>query len=103
MGLYPNNEFADYMVFVHPLFLYTSVWCLIGFLLLNLFQRFKAYDGQVFWLGVAWFCLGMIFISGLSTAAKCVNTRLLPAFALNSKTFTVHTLCGKGLFLNLFY
>ena len=22
----------------------------------------------------------------------------LPAFALNSKTFTVHTLCGKGLF-----
>lgn len=69
MGLYPNNEFADYMVFVHPLFLYTSVWCLVGFLLLNLFQRFKAYDGQVFWLGVAWFCLGMIFISGLSTAA----------------------------------
>lgn len=30
-------------------------------------------------------------------------TAYLPAFALNSKTFTVHTLCGKSLFLNLFF
>lgn len=68
MGLYPNNEFTGYMIFVHPVFLYTALWSLLGFLFLNLYQRHKAFDGQVFLLGLVWLCVGLVFLTGLSTA-----------------------------------
>lgn len=73
MGLYPNAFFPNsageaYMIFVHPLFLYTSAWCLLGFGLLLLLRRRKLFDGQVFLWGLIWFCVGGTFLTGLSTA-----------------------------------
>lgn len=68
MGLFPNNEFTSYMIFVHPVFLYTAVWSLLGFLFLNLYRRHKVFDGQVFLLGLVWLCAGLVFLTGLSTA-----------------------------------
>lgn len=44
--------------FVHPTFLYESLWNLLGFILINLFYRHKKRDGQVFYLYVAWYGLG---------------------------------------------
>lgn len=81
MGLYPNNEFAFYMIFVHPLFLYLSVWCLLGFVFSNLFYRHKAFDGQIFLLSLVWVCLGMAFICGLSTAPIARTVQWLAAIA----------------------
>lgn len=81
MGLYPNNEFADYMIFVHPLFLYLSVWCLLGFVLVNLFHRHKAFDGQIALLSLIWFCLGAVFICGLSTSQLAVEVQWVAAIA----------------------
>ena len=81
MGLYPNNEFADYMVFVHPLFLYLSVWCLLGFVLVNLFHRHKAFDGQIALLSLIWFCLGAVFVCGLSTSQLAVEVQWVAAIA----------------------
>lgn len=81
MGLYPNKEFADYMIFVHPLFLYLSVWSLLGFVFSNLFWRHKAFDGQVFLLSLIWVCLGMVFLCGLSTAPSAGAVQWLAAIA----------------------
>lgn len=69
MGLYPNTAVPGYLVFFHPLFLFTSVWCLAGFVLVSLFYRHKLYDGQVFLLAVIWFSLGLVFPAGLSVHA----------------------------------
>lgn len=79
MGLYPNNEFTEYMIFVHPLFLYASVWCLLGFLVLLPVARHKAFDGQVFLVGLIWFSAGTILLSGLSTAALASTVQWLAA------------------------
>lgn len=51
---------------VHPCFLYESLWCLLGFLLLHTFTRkFRKYDGQTFLLYLLWYGVGRFFIEGL--------------------------------------
>lgn len=53
---------------VHPCFLYESLWCLIGFLLLHAFsRRLRRYDGQVFLLYSLWYGIGRFFIESLRT------------------------------------
>lgn len=53
---------------VHPCFLYESLWCLLGFVLLHIFSRkFRRYDGQVFLLYLVWYGTGRFFIEGLRT------------------------------------
>ncbi|MDQ5983176.1 MAG: Phosphatidylglycerol--prolipoprotein diacylglyceryl transferase [Eubacteriales bacterium SKADARSKE-1] len=54
---------------VHPCFLYESVWCAIGFLLLHIFSlKYKQrFDGEIFLLYVAWYSAGRFFIEGLRT------------------------------------
>lgn len=51
---------------VHPCFLYESIWCLLGFVLLHIFTRkFRKYDGQTFLLYLVWYGVGRFFIEGL--------------------------------------
>ncbi len=53
---------------VHPCFLYESLWCALGFVLLHIFSRkFRRYDGQVFLLYSLWYGVGRFFIEGLRT------------------------------------
>jgi len=53
---------------VHPCFLYESLWCLLGFLLLHIVSRkYRRYDGQVFLLYLLWYGAGRFFIEGLRT------------------------------------
>lgn len=53
---------------VHPCFLYESLWCLLGFILLHSFSRkLRKYDGQVFILYLVWYGIGRFFIEGLRT------------------------------------
>lgn len=52
----------------HPCFLYESLWCLIGFILLHIFTRkLRRYDGQTFIMYVIWYGIGRFFIEGLRT------------------------------------
>jgi phosphatidylglycerol:prolipoprotein diacylglycerol transferase len=55
------------MVYVHPTFLYESLWNLLGFALVNLFYKHKKYDGQIFLCVFGWYGLGRMFIEGLRT------------------------------------
>ncbi len=52
---------------VHPCFLYESIWCLVGFVVLYLISRHRKYDGQIFLMYVFWYGLGRAFIEGLRT------------------------------------
>ena len=53
---------------VHPCFLYESVWCLVGFVLLHFYsKRLRTFDGEITLMYVAWYGLGRFFIEGLRT------------------------------------
>ena len=65
MGLtLPGQE----TVYVHPTFLYESLWNLVGLIVLhNVCKRHRRYGGQFFLLYLAWYGLGRTFIEGLRT------------------------------------
>ena len=59
---------------VHPCFLYESLWCLIGFVLLAIFaKKIRKYDGQIFLIYIAWYGLGRFFIEGLRTDSLMIG------------------------------
>lgn len=51
----------------HPTFLYESLWNLLGLILLNIIYKRKKFDGQIFFLYVAWYGFGRAFIEMLRT------------------------------------
>lgn len=77
MGLKNSNTFSDFetvqMVYVHPTFLYESLWNLLGFVLINIFYKHKKYDGQILLLTFGWYGLGRMFIEGLRTDSLYTN------------------------------
>ncbi len=53
---------------VHPCFLYESLWCLLGFVLLHFFsKKFQKYHGQIFILYLVWYGLERMVVEGLRT------------------------------------
>ena len=71
MGLISSNTFHDFgttdMVYVHPTFLYESLWNLIGFIIINIFYKKKRFNGQIACMYLAWYGFGRFFIEGLRT------------------------------------
>jgi phosphatidylglycerol:prolipoprotein diacylglycerol transferase len=71
MGIRNYNSMITFgtnnMVYVHPTFLYESLWNLIGFIGINIFYKHKKYDGQVFLMIFGWYGLGRMMIEGLRT------------------------------------
>ncbi len=60
--------------FVHPTFLYESLWNLLGFILINIFYKKKKFDGQIFLTYIGWYGLGRMFIEGLRTDSLYIGT-----------------------------
>lgn len=52
---------------VHPTFLYESVWCMLGFILLMLYFNRKKFRGEMVCLYGIWYGLGRFFIEGVRT------------------------------------
>lgn len=53
---------------VHPCFLYESLWCLAGFVLLTIVMRkWRKFDGQLFFMYIGWYGLERFFVEGLRT------------------------------------
>ena len=68
MGLYPNDiSGVSGMAYVHPTFLYESLWNILGFVLINVFYKKKKFDGEVALWYFAWYGFGRMFIEGLRT------------------------------------
>ena len=77
MGLISSNSVADFgteeMVYVHPTFLYESLWNLTGFILINALYKKKKFNGQVTCMYLAWYGFGRFFIEGLRTDSLYVG------------------------------
>lgn len=69
----------------HPCFLYESLWCLLGFLLLHLYSKRRKFKGELFLMYVAWYSFGRFFIEGLRTDSLMIGplrvSQLLSALA----------------------
>ena len=63
----PETGIWNYESYVHPTFLYESLWNLAGFILLNILYRKKKFDGQMFASYLVWYGFGRMLIEGLRT------------------------------------
>lgn len=83
-------------VIVHPCFLYESLWCLLGALLLHLFSRskFRKYNGQMALLYLVWYGAERAIVEGLRT-----DSLLIPNTNLRVSQLLSILLCVIGLTL----
>lgn len=58
---------------VHPTFLYESLWCALGFLLLFLYKNHRKFNGEIFLFYVMWYGLGRAMIEGLRTDSLMIE------------------------------
>lgn len=66
MGISPHDiEGVSGMAYVHPTFLYESLWNIVGFIIINALYKKKKFDGQVFLMYITWYGFGRMFIEGL--------------------------------------
>lgn len=63
MGIIENGQ----LIYVHPTFLYESLWNLIGLALIHFLSKKRKFDGQVFLYYIIWYGLGRAWIEGLRT------------------------------------
>lgn len=89
-------------VCVHPCFLYESLWCILGFVLLHFYsKKLRTYDGEVALLYVAWYGLERFFVEGLRTdslmAGKFRVSQLVAAisFVIAITLFAVFKILAK--------
>lgn len=70
-----NGDGFDPSLPVHPTFLYESIWCLLGVLVLHMISK-KCYrfKGQLFSLYLIWYGAGRFFIEGLRTDSLYLGT-----------------------------
>lgn len=53
---------------VHPCFLYESIWCILGFVLLHFFSiKYRKYNGQIFLMYLVWYGFERMIVEGLRT------------------------------------
>lgn len=85
---------GDLTKFVHPCFLYESLWNILGFVLINIFYKKKKYDGQIMVAVFGWYGLGRMFIEGLRTDSLWVGP-----FGIIQVIFTLVLIAALGVFL----
>ncbi len=62
-------------IYYHPTFLYESLWCLIGFVIILLIRKFYKYlkSGQLTCFYMMWYSVGRFFIESLRTDSLMFN------------------------------
>ena len=73
-GVHASSDYALDMP-VHPTFLYESLWCLLGFILIHIISV-KAYTfkGKLFSIYMIWYGAGRFFIEGLRTDSLMIGS-----------------------------
>ena len=86
-------------VAVHPCFLYESVWCILGFVLLHFFSfRYRSYNGQIFLIYLVWYGAERFFVEALRS-----DSLIVPGVNLKVSQFVALTTVLLGLVLLLKY
>ncbi|MCR5599582.1 MAG: prolipoprotein diacylglyceryl transferase [Ruminococcus sp.] len=80
--LYQNGVTMLWNEPVHPCFLYESVWCLLGFVILAFWSKRRKYDGQLFLMYLAWYGAERFVVEGLRTDSLMLgNIRISQALS----------------------
>lgn len=58
---------------VHPCFLYESIWCLAGFVLIHFLSKKRKFSGEVFLMYLAWYGFGRAIIEPLRTDSLMIG------------------------------
>ena len=67
MKIYDYLNTETYIT-VHPCFLYESMWCILGFVLLHIYsKKHRKFNGEIFLMYMMWYGFGRFFIEGLRT------------------------------------
>ncbi len=87
-------------IYVHPTFLYESLWNLAGLIFLILFSRKgkRRYDGQLILIYFFWYGLGRFWIEGLRTDSLYIGSTGIRVSQLLSVLLVL--VAGTILFLN---
>lgn len=81
--MYTSNLIMDYEKPVHPCFLYESLWCILGFVVLAFLSKRRKYDGQIFLMYLTWYGLERFLVEGLRTDSLMIgNIRISQALSL---------------------
>ncbi|MDE5781874.1 MAG: prolipoprotein diacylglyceryl transferase [Lachnospiraceae bacterium] len=85
----------DGMVYiqVHPIFLYESLWCLMLFVLIMVFRRFKKFDGEVLLWYIAGYSMGRVWIDIMRTDKWILPGLNLPISQLLAALITIIAVC----------
>ena len=59
---------------IHPCFLYESLWCIAGFILLHLLFKRRKFDGELIVGYAGWYGLGRFFIEGMRTDSLYIGS-----------------------------
>lgn len=70
--MYPNADPSELVV--HPCFLYESILCLVGFLILFFYKKHRKFDGELFLIYIGWYGLGRGLIEGLRTDSLYIGS-----------------------------
>ncbi len=88
---------VDAAKLVHPCFLYESIWCLLGFLVIYLISKRRKYDGQIFLLYIFWYGSGRAVIEGLRTDSLMAgNIRVSQMLGIVSASAALILLIAAG-------
>ena len=97
-----NNGNAEMMweKAVHPCFLYESLWCILGFVILAFISKKRRYDGQIFLMYLAWYGFERFFVEGLRTDSLTLgNIRI--SQALSAIIFIVSVILQIVMFFRI--
>lgn len=91
-----NGAVEDPMSPVHPTFLYESLWCLLGVLVLHLmFKKLYYFHGQLFGAYLVWYGAERLFVEGLRT-----DSLFIPGTPIRvSQAVSLVAILGGAVFL----
>ncbi|MBR5448052.1 MAG: prolipoprotein diacylglyceryl transferase [Clostridia bacterium] len=88
MGILTNlGDYGFIGEYVHPTFLYESLWNLVGFVIANLIYRKKKFDGQIFFFYIGWYGFGRMLIEGLRTDSLMIGDVIRVSQLIGALTF----------------
>ncbi|MCL2517577.1 MAG: prolipoprotein diacylglyceryl transferase [Oscillospiraceae bacterium] len=73
MGI-QNALYYPETIYVHPTFLYESLWNLVGFIGIHFIYKHKKYNGQIFLLYMTWYGFGRMLIEALRTDSLYIGS-----------------------------
>ena len=93
-----NGVTIDPNLPVHPTFLYESIWCLVGFILLFRYIKKRKFNGDITLRYLIWYGAGRFWIEGLRTDSLL----LVPSLGLRASQLVAAAAVVGGVALEIF-